>query len=169
MCLWKKNWFIDCLWCVLVFFSTTVSVKKYQQFIRLARSRVTRSKSWSLHLNTFNPFLTKFKTRLYDSLTAIHQQFVICFCDVTIHINAVLRTLYFWNRMPLWFFTEIQKMFVLKAKQSLLTMQIVLLRRPCCTCTKLDTGLQTFWIVLTQRNAGCKTWNIPRKGNIDLG
>jgi len=41
---------------------------------------------------------------------------------------------------------------------------IVLSRRPCCTCTKPDTLLRTFWIVLTQRNPGCErkiglNWN----------
>ena len=36
---------------------------------------------------------------------------------------------------------------------------IVLSRRPRCTCTKPVTVAQTFWIVLTQRNAGWKTWN----------
>jgi len=49
-------------------------------------------------------------------------------------------------------------MVVLKAKQSFLTMQyIVLSRRPRCTCTKLDTVPLTFWIVIT---AECRMKNL---------
>jgi len=28
-----------------------------------------------------------------------------------------------------------------------------------CTCTKSDMGLRTFWIIKTQWNTECKTWN----------
>ena len=126
--------------------------------------RVTRLKSWSLHLNTFNQFWTRFKTRYKNDWKQNTSTICHLFRDVAIHNIAELRTLHSSNKNA---FVVLSWMLVKKYRtcsfwklnNRFWRCNRVLSRRPCCTCTKPDTGVRTFWIVLTQRNTGCETWN----------
>ena len=125
--------------------------------------RVTRLKSWSLHLNTFNQFWTRFKTRYkYDwkqnASTICH-----LFRDVAIHNIAELRTLHSSNKNAFLGFlvecwlrhTETVRFIVFDdAIEFYHGVPAVLVQSQTRAYVHTD-----FWIVLTQRNTGCKTWN----------
>ena len=97
----------------------------------------------------------------------MHRQFVTCFRDVAIHIIIVSLSPC-WQRfilrttMLLWFSVLVKKYIkcsLWNLNNCFWRYNRVLSQSSHCTWTKLDTGLWTFWIVMTQLNTGCKTWN----------
>ena len=95
---------------------------------------------------------------VYTTKTAMNRRFVTCFRDVTIHIIAVSRRLNSSNQYA-FMVKKYRKCSFWKLSNCFWRCNIVLPRRPRCTLYKAGHGPRTFWIVLTQRNAGWKTWN----------
>ena len=89
-------------------------------------SRVTRFKSWSLHLNTFNKFELDLKLVINTTENRMHRRFVTYFATSPFTISPCWERFILQTRMPLWFLVECwlrNTENVLKAKQSFLTMQ----------------------------------------------
>ena len=89
---------------------------------------------------------------------AMNRRFVTCFRDVAIHILAVSRRPHYSNQYA-FMDKKYTKSSFLKLSNRFWRCNILLSRRPRCTCTKPDTVPRTCWIVLRQRNAEWKPWN----------
>ena len=96
--------------------------------------------------------------RVYTTKNWMNRRFVTCFRDVAIHTNTVSRRLHSSNQYA-FMVKKYRKCLFWKPRNCFWRYNIVLSRRPSCTCTTPDTVSQTFWIVLKQQNAGWKTWN----------
>ena len=92
--------------------------------------------------------------RVFLLNTVMNRRCVTCFRDVAIHIIAVSRRLHSSNQYA-FLVEKYRKCSFWKLSNRFWRWNIVVSRRQRCTCTKPDT----FWSVLTQRNAGWKNWN----------
>ena len=108
------------------------------------------SRNWSLSVCIFILlFCFKLILNAFTWLkAAMNRRFVTCFCDVAIHIIAVSRMINSSNHNA-FMVKKYRKWSFWKLSNRFWWCNIVLSRRPRCTCTKPNTVLRPFWIVLT--------------------
>ena len=119
-------------------------------------SRVTQIKCSSLHLDTLNSFKIDFKL-IFTTKNRNTSTIYYLFSQRHHHShNHRVERHHSLNQTALWFLV---KCWLRNTENCSWPCNRVLSWCLCSTCTKSDTGLQTFWIVWTQWSVGCKTWN----------